>query len=309
MVLVNLTVLCAIMTTKQRTSASSARVTKPSKKNPKPDMGNNGNYLGRIHSLVKKTPMRIWIMCILATGLIIADQIYGVTAGGVSLGMLYILADNGRKSGRASGNVYMKNGVIRGYADPANPQTVAQMTQRASFGFLSSNWNSLSEDEQNAWNAFRITVSNRFGNPVTVSGKGAYIALNRNLFNIGDAYLTTPPLPVGIAPPTTLSNTCDASAEHLKINFTPTPVPAGVAWLVFATQSLSSGVRKPSKSAYRLITALPATTASGVDLTTEYDAVFGGVTVGARVFVKVIAIGTGNGFSSTPLTSSALVTA
>lgn len=183
-------------------------------------------------------------------------------------------------------------------AMPSNPMTPAQTTQRGNFGFLSGNWSSLTEVERDSWRALTVNTFDRLGHSVTLTGKELYVALNRNLFNSGNALLTTAPTPSSPIPPATLSLQSSLSGIHFRISFTATPIPAGITYLVFGTAPQSAGTARPGPSKYKLLTALPAATASPADVSTAYDAVFGTVIVGSRVFVRVIAIKNSTGFAA-----------
>lgn len=250
---------------------------------------------------------RLGIALLLLTAMWASDGI-GVLDG-VQYGMLYMIAENAKKSGRADGNVYMRNGRIRGMAMPSNPQTSYQTEQRANFSTLSSGWNSLTEPQRIAWNGFSIQDTDRFGREVFISGKAAYVALNRNLFNTGDTAISDPPLPVGVPAPSSLSFVADDSSNTILLTFDPTPVPANYTWLVYATPMQSPGTFAPSASKYRLIAALTAGTATGEDIHAAYLARFGAILTGQKIFVKIVAVSTTSGIASAPIVASSIVVA
>jgi len=222
--------------------------------------------------------------------------------------MKYIAADNLKKSGRASGNVYNKNNTIRGFRMPSNPQTPAQSVQRSNFGGLSGDWNDvLTDSERKAWNNFVLNSFDRLGLPVAVSGKQAYIELNRNLFNAGASAITTPPVGRGPTAPTDLTLTAVAAGPVFTIAWTTGAIPANTAWLVYATTTFTPGTYKPGKSKFKLITVLPAATTTPQTLATEYAAVFGAPVAAGSVFARVVAINTLTGFASPGLTARDIV--
>ena len=228
---------------------------------------------------------------------------------GVQYGMLYMIAENAKKSGRADGNVYMRNGRIRGMAMPSNPQTAYQTAQRSNLGTLSSGWASLTPTEQESWNNLSFPDTDRFGRTVNITGKAAYVALNRNLYNTGDTAITTAPVPTGVPSPSSLSFVVDDSANTFLLTFAPDPIPAGYSWLVFATAQLSPGIYHPSASAYRLITSLAPGVASGTDINTEYASRFGAPVAGNKIFIKIVAVSKTTGFASAAITASSIVVA
>ena len=290
---------------KKRTAASSVSTTKSSKQNA---IKNITDAFAITIASAKNTLIGRLTCALLCLGAMfyIAN---GNIAEGLSTGMLYMIAENGKKSGRADGNSYMRNGRIRGMAIPSNPNTAYQTTQRGNFGTLSSGWNALTEVQRLAWNVFSIQVSDRFGRTVFVSGKAAYVALNRNLFNTGDSAIAEPPIPVGVPSPSSLSLSADSAPSTLDLSFTPSPVPANYSWLVYATGAQSVGTYAPSASKYRLIGTIIAGGTTPADIEPDYVAKFGALVGGTKIFVKVVAISTSSGIASAPVTASAIVAA
>lgn len=223
--------------------------------------------------------------------------------------MKYSLGDNAIRSGRADAYVWNRNYVIRRMRMPSNPQTAAQTVQRGNFGSLSGNWNSLTDEERATWNALTIVVVDRVGHSVTLTGKDLYVRLNRNLFNAAQAPLTDAPVPTSPLGISSLNIVADVSDNSMKLNFTPTPIPTGTTWLVFATGAQSAGTYKPNPSKFKLITALPAATLTGEDVLPEWSAIFGTMSVGQKIFVKLIAVKNSTGFTSPPTISSTIVVA
>jgi hypothetical protein len=222
---------------------------------------------------------------------------------------LYSIAENARKSGRADGNVYMRNHRIRGMAMPSNPQTAPQTVQRGNFGSLSGNWNNLSEDDRASWNEMDVAVIDRMGHSITLSGKDLYVRLNRNLFNAGQTALTTAPIPSSPLGISSISVVADESLNAINLTWTPTPIPADTTWLVFATGNQSVGTYRPGESLYKLITVLPTATATGEDVSGAWISVFGAITAGNKIFFKLIAIKNTTGFASPPTVASTIIIA
>ena len=193
-------------------------------------------------------------------------------------------------------------------AMPANPQTAAQTTQRGNFGSLSGDWNLLTADQQASWLALTINVTDRLGHNVALTGKDLYVALNRNLFNANQAALSVAPTPASPLSPASLSIVPDSTgAAPFDVVYTATPIPAGTTYLVFATGQLSAGTYKPSPSKYRLVTVLPAASASPQDIRTEWEAIYGTLVAGNSVFVKIIAIKNSTGFAAPAVIARAIV--
>lgn len=224
--------------------------------------------------------------------------------------MLYSLANNGKLSGRADGNVYNRNGVIRGMTIPRLVQNAKTATQRTNFGSLNSGWRSLTAGQQATWNAASgFTTKDRFGNTVVLVGKTLYVALNRALLNAGQAAITSAPSAAGTTPPLTMSANGSLAAGHFKLTYTTTPVPAGNTWVIFATAPQGAGIFRPGKSKYRLVSTIAAAAASPQDKTVAYNAIFGAPVAGQKVFGKAVAVNNTTGEQSAPFLFSVIVTA
>lgn len=92
-------------------------------------------------------------------------------------------------SGKLGGSVFSRNKAgyyVRRWANPTNPQTLAQQQARANLAAVSSTWHSLSNPQKAAWNSFAITnFKAKFGNipGVTYSGFNAFVSLINSIAN------------------------------------------------------------------------------------------------------------------------------
>lgn len=242
---------------------------------------------------------------------IIAASLYAADKGGTAqYAMLYMIADNAKKSGRADGNVYMRNGVIRGMRVPSLVQNNFTQLQRGSLSQLSSSWNALTQDQMNSWNnASGFFASDRFGRSIEIKGKALYVRLNQNLFNSNSTLITVAPVPTSVNGITNLSFVADDSGNTFILTFTPTPTDADVKHLIFATAQLSAGTFRPSKSAFRLIGLIPIATATGVDIQADYVAKFGLPVTGNKIFIKLIPVNRVTGQAGPAIVASSVVIA
>lgn len=231
-------------------------------------------------------------------------------AGELSLSMLYLLANNGKLSGRADGNVYMRNGRVRGYVVPSLVQNAYTQLQRTQLALLSSAYRALSPTEQESWiNLSGLFRSNRWGNPIEIKGKAAYVLLNMNLFNIGVNPLPTAPLLLSVPSITALAVASDKSDSTVDITFAPDPTDIDVLHLVYATACMSPGVYRPSSSRYRLIGVILGGATGPELMGSNWLTKFGALTVGMKIFVKVIGINSGTGQASPAAIGSTIVVA
>lgn len=222
--------------------------------------------------------------------------------------MLYQFANNGKLSGRASGNVYARNGRVRGMTVPKLIQNSNTQRVRSMFGSNSSAFRNLTEDQIREWNGVSgFTTVDRFGNEVNLTGKMLFVSLNQNLKLVGAAPLSAPPLPVGVIGLTSLRANPDTTSGDFLIDFEATPVPAGSSMLISATAPVSKTITRPGRSAFRDVVVLPATTATGHDIWNDYTARFGTPPVGTRIFVRAIIISTVTGQASASIVTDNLV--
>lgn len=220
------------------------------------------------------------------------------SAGGISTAMLYMVANNERRSGRADGNVFMRNGRVRRFVVPALIQNAATSAARALLAMLSTGWNALSQADMISWNGITwLYRSDRFAVPQLIKGKAAYVMLNANLINVGAVPITSAPLDSGGVPGITAATvTPDQSTDTMSTVFSPTPTDAGVTHLVFATRPLSAGTFRPRLSDFRLISTLGGTSASPAGFAVAYTTKFGSSWstnagyVGGKIFFKFVPI-------------------
>lgn len=201
--------------------------------------------------------------------------------------------------GKTGGAVYSKNrgGAYRKRRTvPSNPQTAAQIAVRSKISTLSQAWKTLTGEQQAAWQAAtpQFQYVNNLGQLQSYTAQALFMALNSSIraANPSASLLTSPPSPASITnviPSSVEIEIAAGTVDTATINFAPT-VPAGHAVLLQATRGLSTGVTRPSQSDFRQVMVIPAAATTGVDFTAEYNAVFGGASIGQKVFVKFVTV-------------------
>jgi hypothetical protein len=185
-----------------------------------------------------------------------------------------------------------------------NPNTIPQQNRRNAFGANSRAWKGLSSSEQSTWAiaAKAFPYKNKLNIASTYTGFQLFSKFNNQLSVVGAVPLTTAPLPVsidgieitgvliGYSPDALLINVTDTTAEA-------TVVPADCVMVIAATAPLSSGITKPKKPDFRVITQLAdGESISGVDVTTAYITIFGSFPpVNANVFLEAYLVSTVTG--------------
>lgn len=217
-------------------------------------------------------------------------------AGAAKLSMLYLLGDNGLKSGRASGNVYLRNGRIRQFRVPRLVRNLFTSTARAVFGSFSSLFKGLSPDQIAAWNNYFGTASDRFGRAIEVTGKQAYIRLNALITSVGGTPIDIPPGLV-VAPDPTLNiaiGTLSALAFSVEYDINPT----GATTQIWATRGLSPGVTRPGKTQFRLIGTIDTSVTAPANINAAYAFRFGVKVSGTQIFIQMKVIDATTGLAS-----------
>jgi len=201
-----------------------------------------------------------------------------------------------------SGDYLRRKGI------PTNPQTEAQQLQRALFSSLSTAWRTLTEPVREAWReaAVNFPVVDVFGNPVILNGNSLFLQLNANLAKVGIARIDTPPLVSDVANVIIDEVIVEAEGGVVSLTF-DSVVPAGMAALISATQTISAG-RRNFKNLLRNIGTVTAG-ATGLAVTTSYTNTFGAPITGGRVGFSVETVNIETGQSSVQNYISGIVTA
>lgn len=214
-------------------------------------------------------------------------------------------------SGKLGGHVFTKgrNGNnVRTKIKPINRRTSSQVNQRSSLTSQSQVWRTLTDSQRAQWLSIggQFTFHNNFGQRYHPSGKNYFMKINENLLQASAAAVTTPPLTTPATAQTALTAT-STGANLVGMTFAASPVPAGMALLVFATRGLSAGVSFVGKQ-YRYIGKIAAAATTPQDLTTIYTTKFGAPVSGSRVFLQVKVVNITTGQESIPLQASVIIT-
>lgn len=219
--------------------------------------------------------------------------------------MLYLKADNGKLSGRADGNVYFKNGVVRGFVVPSLVQNAYTTAARVALATFSSAWNALTQLQMRTWISARgFFTTNRFAQQVELTGKLLYTTLNRNLNLIGVAPIDVAPVPAAVEQPITLT-IATLTAIAISLEFTVSPLTTSTM-RVFATRGQTPGTFEPAQSEFRMLPNLTPDT-SPINAFTRYVTKFGAPIVGTKIFFKLVAIDETTGQASPGIVESGIV--
>lgn len=95
-------------------------------------------------------------------------------------------------------------------------------------------------------------------------------------------------------------------AASFSVAFTPTPMGANEKVRIQATRQLSAGVNFVPRSAYHDVFLGAAASASPSNILSAYNALFGSLVTGAKIFVRVSVLNA-SGFESTPVETSVVL--
>lgn len=211
--------------------------------------------------------------------------------------------------GKIGGHVLSRNrggAYVRTKVTPTNPQTASQVNVRASIASLASSWRGLTAAQRASWNAAvgDYSKTDIFGDKLTPSGFNLYMALNQNLYNVGVAAISVPPIPTAVTSFTTMSIVLDNSDQSAVASVAAT-IPATEAVIMFATPGISAG-KTYVKNEFRKIGVF--TTGDSLDFAAMYIAKFGAVpAAGLKVFVKCVHVNETTGQAGQANMASAIV--
>lgn len=207
-------------------------------------------------------------------------------------------------SGKIGGHVASRNragAYFRTKVTPVNPQSTAQLAVRNRLGVRSQAWRGLTDAQRSSWNGAvaAFAKTDIFGDLKNPSGFNLYQRLNNNLLTVGGAAITTAPQPAAVLS-VSVTSIIPAAGTGLIPMVLSAAVPAATAVKVFATAPQSPGVSFV-KSEYRLITTLPAATATPVALGAFYSTKFGAWLAGQKLFFKIVFVNTVTGQETLPI--------
>lgn len=221
---------------------------------------------------------------------------------------------SGRLNGVFGGNVVQKNGRVREYVTPTNPNTTAQGTKKAQFTTLSQAWTGLTNAQRLTWEAAATSGQWPISDPFTgtsrnpSSGFELYMIVNGNLLVVGSAAVNSAPTKGSGG--NTVATTAAAAAGASTFTFTYTgALGANERHYVRATAPLPAGRMKLRPSLLKQVavnnTASPATIAAG------YTGIFGALTgqAGKKIFLLIEAIDTMTGQRRTVGSLSVIIAA
>lgn len=188
-------------------------------------------------------------------------------------------------------------------ATPVNPKSSFQGTVRARLAASAAIWRTLTAGGREQWDTLGALMkrTDSLGQQYDLSGFQAFVSVNTELAAAGDAAITA--APALETPATILTATITATTSAISVAFTPTPLGTGERLFVFCSPPQSAG--RQFCGDYRLVKVSAAALASPQAIKTEYEARFGAVVAGQRIFFALQTYK--GGFLSGPLYTSQVV--
>lgn len=94
--------------------------------------------------------------------------------------------------------------------------------------------------------------------------------------------------------------------EALSVAYTPTPLAAGTKLIIEATRQVSPGINFMPRSEYKVVLVTAAAAASPANVLTEYEALFGDIVAGQKIFFRCTPQDS-NGARGVPFVSTVIV--
>jgi len=216
---------------------------------------------------------------------------------------------------KLNGSVMSKNrfgSYVRNKVTPVNPQSSFQQTARQALGVFSSQWNGLTDAQREGWNALagQLPFTDIFGDQKFLTGQNMFVKLNANLQKIGEASVSAAPAPVSIPSGIVSSVTVEETSGALvtaDLTMSIASMPSGFQAVIYATPAVRPG-RSYVKNQFRQIGAVDTITTSVIDALALWNARFGSVTAGDKIFFRVALISESSGQQGTPSEASVVIT-
>jgi hypothetical protein len=216
---------------------------------------------------------------------------------------------------KLNGSVLSKNrygNYIRNKTTPVNPQTTAQQNARAALAANSQAWAGLTEAQRLSWKALaaELPFTDIFGDSKILAANSLYVKLNGNLQKIGATAVSDAPAKVAV--PSLEITTFGAIAsmgvmDQLTAEISPATVQTGFEIAVYATPGIAPG-RNFVKNQFRYLGIAPAPVAGTLGLEDLWNARFGSILEGQKVFIRLAFVSEDSGQQGIPVEAVSIVT-
>lgn len=215
-------------------------------------------------------------------------------------------------SGRIGGTIFSRNrggAYVRNGSIPTTVTTPFAQLIKSVTAAQSQAWAGLTAAVQEQWRewATQNPVINRLGQSRTLSGHQAFVQINGRLVYAGFSALVSPPIGEAPAPFVPGTVTFVDAPLSLKVAFTPTPAPTGIAVQCYAFLANSPGVSYV-RNRLALVTTSTAAAATPLDITLDVVDRFGTPQAGQTLHIGLRALDSTTGLVSSVFYASTLLT-
>lgn len=200
----------------------------------------------------------------------------------------------GAASGKAGAMVASHNAAgqhLRARTTPTNPRTGFQTAVRNAVRTLSPGWNSLTDLQQGSWATYaqNVTLTNRLGDAMKISGIAHYVRSNVSRIQAGLPTIATAPgiFNLGDIPDTSLVISANSAAASITLTGLTTSDWAGQtnnSMLVYTSRPQNFGIAF-FNGPYQLATVIPSSNATAGPFT--FTMPFAAAATGSQIFYKV----------------------
>jgi hypothetical protein len=212
--------------------------------------------------------------------------------------------------GSLNGDVFSRNrwgAYVRSQPLYADNPSHKQLDQRALVEKISQAWRTLSDEQRATWAGFALQhpTTNVFGDQTYLSGFAIFMQRNLVIQQTGNSGISLPPPHQLLATITTWQADPSQGSDTMYAQCIPNEISAWNVAIVEATPQISPGRSQP-KNKYKRIAQINEGGDPNGDYQPAWSAIYGNVTPGLRVFLRVRLVHYLSGATTVPLHFSML---
>ena len=194
--------------------------------------------------------------------------------------------------GTQGGGIYSRNhagDILKSWAKPRNPISAYSRVNRNSWQYLIQDWKNLTQNQRKQWEAAakNITWYNKLSEAYHPTGQLLYLSYSQNIFLTGNTPTGSYVEPNQFKAISNISLTpFDDTYNNIFLNFTEINPVGTIAYLIFSTPPLSTGINYAYKY-FRMIGIILSGTGSPVDIISWYSNRFGRIYSNEKIFIKI----------------------
>lgn len=175
------------------------------------------------------------------------------------------------------------------------PKTIHALSARASFYAVQKLFGTLSPEQLDGWSALglEVLISGRLGRNYTLTAASVFCQINRNLYTIGQDYVTD--APALTFPANVTAFVADATAPptgsyEMNVDITPDVVPASTYFVIYGQKPRNTVANSYTKRGWKVLAVVPPAESNVLDIQAEYNARFHGWFPDQTIALSVIPV-------------------